>query len=672
MDRHGVYGPSEGSPVSRLVLNARALLVAYGVLAAIVGVLVLAGTPARSIDLQGSRQDGIRGAIVVANHGGPPLLRSNGQAAEEGDDPGLYLYLPLISHVFGGTDPLRLLKLLFSSCFFLLLAVYPLLWYEIFSSVAAALLSPVLFLLDFRFLAIHDVYWAPAWCTLLGVPALLAINQRWGPRSLSLLVPTMILGSISSSIRAQAGLPLFLAAAIVVFSRERAWTRRVVSLAVLLLAYMSVSGFAFPAIRHFRDRSVGTALSSQYTASHVFWHPAYLGLGYLPNRFGISWDDTVAVRAAQKVNPRAEYPSAAYERTIRHLYFKILRSDPGYVIHVYLAKAVVVAWDAFRQWWSALFVVPAMLLIPSRMRGRMRMLAALTSPAVVLGAVPPLLGVPFREYELGLLAALGVLWLAGWLWAVSLLPWHRAATVFGAYGVGFFRRRVPLAEKWEDVGSLPPGTRTAAAPIARPYRVCVAIVIAAGLAGFGLSRLADTVRAESLYQVAPATPLVPLPVPHGASMAAWSFNGPPKGWTVLQGVATRLDRRALDVTTTRRRYGYALLSPVLHLAPGAYEIVVHGEVRSGGLAAAALDFARQEFIVTNLYSQQQRSSGTNFGNGRMVVPFSLASNAEVQLVLSNWSPVGRQSHWRLVSASVARQPKPCGCSPPDDNAWLSR
>ena len=121
--------------------HVRKLLLAYGVLFAVVGTLVLGGTPRSSLELQGARADSITGSISVLDRGGPPLLGSEGGqpvAPEAGDDPGAILYLSLLGHAVGSSDPLQLLKWTFVGAFALLFAVYPILWFELLSSAAAA------------------------------------------------------------------------------------------------------------------------------------------------------------------------------------------------------------------------------------------------------------------------------------------------------------------------------------------------------------------------------------------------------------------------------------------------------------------------------------------------------------------------------------------------------
>lgn len=644
------------------------------------GGLIFAHTPERSIHLIGARQDAIRNSISVLDRGGPPLLTSSGGQpfpAEAGDDPGMILYLSLLGHTFGTSDSIVLLKWFFVAAFGLLLAVYPILWFEVFSSVAAAVLSPLLVLLQFRFLAINDVYWISAWCLLLCLPLLVLVYQRWGRGSLAALVGAMLVASFSSSIRSQAGLPIFLAAAIVTVLRVRQWLPRLAFVAVLAVAYIAISGLALHQIRHHRDLSAGKNLTQRYSTSHGLWHPAFLGLGFLPNNLGITWNDQVAFEAAKRKNPSAEYLSPDYERTVRSLYFTAVREHPGFALRVYLSKTAVVVWDAFRQFWLAFFILPAMLMVPTRVRAEMRLFGLLLVPAIFLGGIPPILAMPFPQYEFAWLGAWGFAWLLGTLWLAMLIPWVRMAqaaarNVSGGWRSVRFRLRLPPAVAQGALAIRAIRSAVSFSLRDRAVRVSATILLAVCGLFIGLGRVVHSVQAASFYQLS-QTGLAPAPVSHGPVLAKWTFGKrqQPPEWTVAKGTQVSKDRNGWAVQTTRQRWSYQLLSPRLALHPGAYAVLLEGEVRAGGLDVGVVDVARNAFIVQNLHSARQRDSTTNFHNGRMFARFELASNSRIQVVLANWTRTDASSRWRLGLVSLVRQTPPCGCSPPDSNAWIS-
>ena len=66
----------------------------------------------------------------------------------------------------------------------------------------------------------------------------------------------------------------------------------------------------------------------------------YLGLGYLPNSYGIKWIDTVAFNAVERERPGTDVPLPRVRADpVRHLYLDILRDDPAFVARTYGVKA---------------------------------------------------------------------------------------------------------------------------------------------------------------------------------------------------------------------------------------------------------------------------------------------------------------------------------------------
>jgi len=671
-------GEASVRAVASRVRSIRVFLLVYGVAAACAGGFVLTTGHSRAPQLQTARIEAVQGSINVLNHGGPPLVRSAGGqpvSSEAGDDPGMILYLSLLGHALGNADPLQLLQWLFIGCFAMLLLVYPLLWYELLSSVAAGIVSPLLIITQFGFVAIHDIYWVPAWGLLLGIPLLVLVHQRWNSTSLALLTGVMLIASFVSSIRAQAGLPLLIGALIIVFVQTKSWPTRLAFFFTIAIAYVSIIGFALPSIRHYRDASVGANLTREYPTTHAFWHPAYLGLGYLPNDSGIRWNDSIGLEAAKQKDPTVRYLSPRYERDLRSLYFQFVRNHLRFTTRLYLAKSAVVVSDAFRRFWLAALILPPMLLVPTRLRRLMRTFALLLVPAVVLGVIPALLGVPVLEYEYEWLAAWGIAWMLGVLWLVALVPWgsiaRRTKRWFEAAAESVeVRSPLPVRQAQTEfaVTSKSAASFLGHSPGVR-WSLGIAIVVVA--IGLSMGRVATAVRAESATQFNTPTKLVHAPVAHGEIMRTWRLASTPSRWAVRPGVTAKPHSEAIDVTTGRRNLAYELVSPPFTLDPGDYLVVVRGEVRRGGLALGVVDVSgAQRFVVENLYAADQQRLPTNFINGRMVARFSLASTTRLELTLSNWAANSR-SRWHLQRVSVVRKKVPCGCSPTDANAWIS-
>ena len=167
-------------------MTARRALLLYGIALAVVAFAAAWHVWDTSrVTVMGSRIAGLTSAIDVVDHGGPPLLASTRPYSEawrttptqsyysaaHTDDPGIYLYLPEAGLALGIHDPRILLKLLALASFALLALVYPLVFYELFGSVAAGVVAPLL-LGAFTFLANSDIYWVSGWCPLLCLPLL--------------------------------------------------------------------------------------------------------------------------------------------------------------------------------------------------------------------------------------------------------------------------------------------------------------------------------------------------------------------------------------------------------------------------------------------------------------------------------------------------------------------
>jgi hypothetical protein len=74
---------------------------------------------------------------------------------------------------------------------------------------------------------------------------------------------------------------------------------------------------------------------------HGAWHNLYIGLGAVPNPFGIEWLDANGKQAVEKIDPNIEYLSAKYYATLRREYFRILWDHPLEVASVYYRKLMI-------------------------------------------------------------------------------------------------------------------------------------------------------------------------------------------------------------------------------------------------------------------------------------------------------------------------------------------
>src|SRR3981081_4233047 len=84
---------------------------------------------------------------------------------------------------------------------------------------------------------------------------------------------------------------------------------------------------------------------AQRVITHNFSHTLYIGLGAVPNGFGISYDDDVARTAAERVAPDVVYCSPEYYRVLWKLYWSKWAHAPLEVMRIYLEKAKLILAD---------------------------------------------------------------------------------------------------------------------------------------------------------------------------------------------------------------------------------------------------------------------------------------------------------------------------------------
>jgi hypothetical protein len=404
----------------------RTALVVYGILVAVVGTAGWAlFFPDGHVALESSRQAAITQSIAVIDSGGPPLVvKANGGyvPANEGDDQGIYLVLGELGHLTGGHDALTLFKDFSAGAMGVVVALAPIGALALFDSVLLAVLAPLGVLASFQFLVNRDVYFANAWIVLFGLPIAWLVAERrfsW-PRATILLGVAALAASCCNAIRSHSGTGVGIALAAAAVLASDAWKRRVVAVLIVAACYAAVSPVTMSIVqRHaFAEAHIPSGAT---TTSHSLWHPTYLGLGYLPNAWGIRWEDSVGAETVRRVDPSVAYLSPRYEQILRHKYFTIVEHHPFWVARLYAVKAAALIWAAVKEGGLLALLLPAALLI-GRHRARLRLRLLLLVPAVVFAAIPPLLAIP-TGYDSGLIACLD---LAGAAALADLLGVERA------------------------------------------------------------------------------------------------------------------------------------------------------------------------------------------------------------------------------------------------------
>ena len=640
----------------------RLLLVGYGVAISIYGVFYFDQhvPPNSQIAIESGRQSLIQNSIAVLNQGGPPLLASPipwreakkhlpgpVYQANYGDDPGIYLYLPELGHLTGDDSAASLLRWFFIGSMALVLLTYPLVFYLLFDSIAMGVVAPLALLVRFHFLWNTDIFWVPAWAVLLCIPPILAVARlRWRPRlSIGVLFAATVVGSYANSIRSGAGTPIAVTAVIVALLRERGLIRRLLATVAVIIGYLSVNTLALAAVRAYRDHVAHLDVNrADLPASHPFWHPAYLGLGYLPNKWGIRWSDSVGLAAARRVDPNVVYLTPHYEHILRHLYFSILRTDPGYVARVYSTKIAVCVHAAASHFWPALVVLPFCLVL-GEYRSDMRRNLLLMTPSLLATLAPAVMTIP-SLYQMSWLGAVGLVALLVLGWAVTysrecLRAWARRAEAQRTQGAGGWLAYIRAA--WPGRARIP--TRSILVALG-------GVALFAGIAAAASAQVAAT--ADAVFDQYGATPLTPLPLPEATVLERWSFaGGIPSAWQLQPGAQSQAYPEATTIATTTGRYDYEVTGPALTLGRGSYMLAISGEPVSCGLGVAVVDVTNLTWIASGNFFYDEG----DYTRNTMALPFTLMGKTLVRPILTNWERTDRSCVWSLKAVSLSREPR---------------
>jgi hypothetical protein len=395
----------------------RAAMLLWGLAIGLMGVLALLALMPLEWRVVG-RDYELRDAMIVLNHGGPLLLGrsgANGSLYIVGayDDEGIFIYVPLLSRLFGGVDPVMMLRYLYVALVGFTTAIYPSVFYKLTRSLLAGFLAPVMFLVCIQSMSTLEIYWLPAWGALTLLPLIFLLARDWPRLGLLMLGAVALAAGWLSSIRNGSGLGILIAAALVVLLRRSRWWRALGALALLVVVYLSINTLLPAAVRENRNHWLGAqTLADEQSTSHPLWLAAYVGLGYLPNTYGIRYDDEVNVALAQREAPGTTPGSSNYIAVIRGAYLRFVNEHPLEVAKQYGAKAIVTTADASPYLLIVLVTMPAMLLLGPERRIRRRW-ALLTLPMLILTFGSTVIAIPNGAYEEGLYGTLGALGILG-------------------------------------------------------------------------------------------------------------------------------------------------------------------------------------------------------------------------------------------------------------------
>ena len=360
------------------------------------------------IGMLGDRYDEVNEALLGWNETGVPLVgKFDGgwEAVPCGDDTGLFYIVPLLARQVGW-DADRSLDVFLIGIIVACAATGLLaLWLTALGVWDRTLaLFPIL---SGAYLAykMGDVYVVQGSVVLMLVPWLIYAVKSGVRGWLRFLIATLsgIILGFAQWIRTQSGSPVLVFFIVLVcFSALRRSTR--ILLAATLFFFLSLPLLFAEFPFHERDRFLAMHEAGYKAAlnHHLFWHAAYLGLGYLTNPYVPAVRDSVAVEYVQAMDPAAIYGGEEYEQVLKSRVKEIFRQDPRLVFYTIAAKCGVLA--------SMLVLCINIGLAAARARPKPLGMELAFWLAIAFAAIPGIVVIPIPQYVLGMLTLALLYW----------------------------------------------------------------------------------------------------------------------------------------------------------------------------------------------------------------------------------------------------------------------
>jgi hypothetical protein len=349
-------------------------------------------TPKLPVSFMFSRSRDLRRVSEGYSRTGLPMVAYDGTSflpAGPSDDLGLYYIVPWISRTFHLSVDRTITGILFSGLGlgFLVGSAGLIVGLRTAGGKAAAVIALLLLALLAR--RVGDVY-IFEFAALAGlVPWILYFTRKKNSTGKALAAFLFLLGlvtGICGLIRfGSAPGVLTVAIILLLFGLPATIRKKAGLIAVLLLGFvlpqLYLGGFNHRADVFLTDNAPGYHAGD---SRHVFWHFAYLGLGFLSNPYvpgGVC--DEIAKDKVAAIAPGAHYCSVEYDTVLRHEVLAIAKQHPNLVLFTVFAKLGIVLgiiivfanvgllagflyrkpWPVELAFWSALVVSAGPLVI---------------------------------------------------------------------------------------------------------------------------------------------------------------------------------------------------------------------------------------------------------------------------------------------------------------------
>ena len=276
---------------------------------------------------------------------GVPLVAFDGQRLKVAglpDDAGSYYFIPKLALLLH--TPLSSAVTIFYVGLIVASLLCGLTGAMLLSKSTAGRVVAVLGMAKMAQIAYHvgDTYIAAFAVTMSVVPLLLYFVRR-GKTDKAFGIFLLCAGlaiNLATWIRAQAGTPVLLFVLIALWFGVNISRRQKAVLTGCLFAGMLLPLLFFTLQLRQSDRylSANGGLRVPMSSQHIFWHSAYIGLGFLDNEWGIRYKDEVGYYAAAAVKPDVVYCSADYEHILRTKTLAFVREHRFFFLETLAAK----------------------------------------------------------------------------------------------------------------------------------------------------------------------------------------------------------------------------------------------------------------------------------------------------------------------------------------------
>jgi hypothetical protein len=310
-----------------------------------------------AVSLMPTRYAELQAAFDGYTQGLPPLVAATQtdsgtvyRALGMTDDAGLYYMLPKFAHLFHLALPEA-----WAAWFFAILILSFGLGIYGMTRLLNTMPAKILYFIELSFLGAliikrGDIYQIAPCLALAAVPLLLqSLSSEREDRAVwcnaAALGTAGVIFGLAHLVRSHSATGLLLFAIILLLfgTAVRAWHKRLLLVAIVLV------GFMLPLLymNHVADTRDAFLKAHQPNYHQVlrqrpFWHTVYIGLGYLSNDYGLAYKDVIAAKKVHELAPDVLPNSPQYEAVLKTAVIELLRKAPVFVAETLVAKFGVV------------------------------------------------------------------------------------------------------------------------------------------------------------------------------------------------------------------------------------------------------------------------------------------------------------------------------------------